>query len=428
MMIPLLFALSLSGADPGVAATSEVTLDEAVRVAREKSPALRQQSLNTGIAGARETQVRAPLWPQLRATASYQRSTSNVAGAPGSGVAATTKPSFDSQDFFSSGLTVSQSIVDVSRWADAAAAGDNADAAAYDEAAAGNDLVFAVRSAFYLAAGQRDLVDVADEAVANAERQLATVQAQVDAGLRAAIDLAQAKTDVENARAQREGARSAAQSARLELGRLMGTGGAPTPAPTTPAATPAEALSSSALLQTALSTRAELKAQDARRRAADANVWGAWAGYAPTLSASLSTTAAGRELDALAPNGAIGVQLSIPIFDGWATPAAVDEARLLRESADAAREGLVLAISADVEAGVFAVKAAIAQTQALDAAVESARTQLSLAESRYQTGIGTVLELSTARLQLTTTAAQQVQAQTQLGVARAQLLRAVGSG
>ena len=43
-------------------------------------------------------------------------------------------------------------------------------------------------------------------------------------------------------------------------------------------------------------------------------------------------------------------------------------------------------------------------------------------------GADTVLELSTARLQVTSTAAQKVQAETQLGVARAQLLHAVGEG
>jgi len=59
-------------------------------------------------------------------------------------------------------------------------------------------------------------------------------------------------------------------------------------------------------------------------------------------------------------------------------------------------------------------------------AVDNAKEQLRLAEGRYQAGVGTIIELSDAQVQLTNAAAQLVQAQFNLATARAKLLAALG--
>jgi outer membrane protein len=60
-------------------------------------------------------------------------------------------------------------------------------------------------------------------------------------------------------------------------------------------------------------------------------------------------------------------------------------------------------------------------------ALTNARQRLRLAEGRYQSGIGTVIELGDAQLALTAAAAQRVQADYTLSSSRgAQLLHALG--
>ncbi len=63
---------------------------------------------------------------------------------------------------------------------------------------------------------------------------------------------------------------------------------------------------------------------------------------------------------------------------------------------------------------------------AAEDAVDNAQEQLRLAEGRYQAGVGTIIELSDAQVQLTQAAAQLVQAQFNLSTARARLLAALG--
>jgi outer membrane protein len=63
---------------------------------------------------------------------------------------------------------------------------------------------------------------------------------------------------------------------------------------------------------------------------------------------------------------------------------------------------------------------------AVDDALVSAREQLRLAEQRYATGVGNIIELVDAQVAYTSAAAQVVQARYGLATARAQLLAALG--
>jgi outer membrane protein len=58
----------------------------------------------------------------------------------------------------------------------------------------------------------------------------------------------------------------------------------------------------------------------------------------------------------------------------------------------------------------------------------NAKVRLQLAEGRYQTGIGNIIELSDAQVGLTAASTQIVSADFQLATARAQLIQALGRG
>src|SRR2546422_10836849 len=73
----------MSAAFALLAAAQIVSLDEAVRSAREHHPQRRQARANTAAAGARASQALAPLLPQLSAPGGYQRTTANAITMPG---------------------------------------------------------------------------------------------------------------------------------------------------------------------------------------------------------------------------------------------------------------------------------------------------------------------------------------------------------
>ena len=96
------------------------------------------------------------------------------------------------------------------------------------------------------------------------------------------------------------------------------------------------------------------------------------------------------------------------------------------ENADAQRAVEELQVRLDVDSARLAVRAAKATIGASEDAVTSAKEQLRLAEQRYATGVGSIIELDDAQVAYSTAAAQLVQARYSLASARAQLLAALG--
>src|SRR6202008_3032519 len=101
------------------------------------------------------------------------------------------------------GVTASQLIYDFGAGYEAfRAAKENARAQAENEQSVEQLVAFDVRTAFFQARASKELVAVARDNLANQERHLAQAQTFVQVGTRPEIDLAQARTDVANARVQ----------------------------------------------------------------------------------------------------------------------------------------------------------------------------------------------------------------------------------
>jgi outer membrane protein len=104
----------------------------------------------------------------------------------------------------------------------------------------------------------------------------------------------------------------------------------------------------------------------------------------------------------------------------------VEESDSIVSSLEAQRDSLRQQVLLEVEQARLAVRAAKAALRAAGDALENASTRLKLAEGRYGMGLGSIIELDDAQVTLNHTAAQRVQAQYNLAIARAQLLRALG--
>src|SRR5947209_20322948 len=173
-------------------AITVLTLDQAVETARAHQPQLRQAHASTDAARAVADEARAPLLPQITASAGYERGTANFISRPGvpntnangSGTSGTT------YNFFSSGITVYQLLYDFGqtsqRWRAQQAF---AESAAQLEVSALQQIELTVRATFFGARANKVLVAVAEETVANLQRHLDQTQAFVQAGTRPDIDL-----------------------------------------------------------------------------------------------------------------------------------------------------------------------------------------------------------------------------------------------
>ncbi|MBK7863222.1 MAG: TolC family protein [Archangiaceae bacterium] len=425
-MISLLVSLALA-AEPHL-----LTLDEALQTSRTHQPALRQATANTRAADARVTQARAPLLPQLNASARYNLTTANIVPQVGTNVGAGSGTGGGSNALVNStsaSLTLSQLVWDfgqtLNRYQSVRA---SAEATAEDERATRVSVAYQVRAAFFAARAQKELLLVARETRANQDRHFEQVQGFVEVGTRPPIDLAQAKTDRANARVQLISSQNGYASARAALNQAMGVEGPSDFDVSNDRLPPVEeeALPLEDLFAAALQGRPELRALDDRVRAAQQLVSAARGAFGPSISAVSGITGGGRDTDLSGNVTVIGVSVSWNLFGGFADWGRVQEAdanvTALLAQVDALRQQVRL----QIEQAWLQVHSASESLTATEEAEGAARERLRLAEGRYETGVGNILELADAQLSLTNAAAQRVQADYNLSTARAQLLQTLG--
>ncbi len=399
-----------------------LALDEAVRLARANQPQLRQARAGTEAARARADQALAPLLPQLSGTASFSHATENLPGFPESSSTARQ---------WSLGAKLQQLVWDfgqtTGRWE---AARESAASQRDSERATALQVLISVRSAYFAARAARDLVGVARETLQNQEAHLRQVQGFVEVGRSPEIDLAQARTDRANAQVQLIVAQNGYETAKAQLNQAMGIEG-PTDydvADDTLQAVVGEDLPIDALLAEALPRRPDVAALEAQSRAQRATLGSARGGYWPTLGVSAGVTDAGPVIDgpSMTWNWSATATLSWNVFQGGLTRAQVTEAEASLVGLEAQLAALRQQVRLELEQARLAVRAARAARGAAGEALLNARERLRLAEGRYQTGAGSIIELGDAQVALTAAGAQQVQADYTLASARAQLLKALG--
>jgi outer membrane protein len=419
-----LVAVLLLAAGPGPV----LTLDQAVQLARQGQPALRQARAATAAAEARRGEALSGFMPRLDATLGYSRASSNQAA---SALFASRPNSWDATPRWNAAANASMTVWDfgatLGRYQAASA---SAAALLASERAATAQVLLNVRTAFFAARARRDLVDVAEETLANQEAHLKQIQGFVSVGTRPEIDLAQARTDRANAEVSRIGAVAGYQTARAQLNQAMGLEATTEfdVADDQLAAVDGEDATIEQLVEVALKARAEVASLEAQLRAQEASVSAARGGWWPSLGVSAALTDGGPELQArtLTWNWNAGATLSWNLFQGGMTGSLVREAEANLEAGRAQLASLRLQVRLDLEQARFAVTSGRAKLVATGEALTNARERLRLAEGRYYAGSGSALEQGDAQLQVTLAAAQRVSAQYDLSAARAQLLSALG--
>jgi outer membrane protein len=457
LMIPLLMFGIFVGAQAaddsdgaattGTAAATPLSLQQAVQTALRNQPNVVAARGLQEAAEGRVEEARAGYLPQVTVTGSYERTTGNFATRPGvlptslttngmgggSGtavMAGATPVSWDPKyNFFQLNAGASQLLYDFgqtsNRWA---AAGASRDAATDNTRTAALQTLVNVRRAYFAARANRDLVAVADETVRNQEKHVEQTQAFVRTGIQPDINLATVMTALANAKVQLVTARNNFAVAEAQLSQAMGVSVSESYTLSDEQMPPIAGEDGDAvsLVAHAEKNRPEIANLAAQRRAQELTISSVKGAYGPSLSAIANVSAAGVAAESLAPNWYIGLGLTWNILQGGLTRGQVREAKGTLENLAGQEQALRLQVQVDVEQGRLGVQAAKATISAADEAVVNARSQLTLAEKRYEHGLGNAVELSDAQVAYTTAEAQVVQSKFNLAAARAQLLAALG--
>jgi len=382
--------------DPGK--PTVLSLKDAQALALKNNPVISVARL-TALASQQVTrQVRSNLWPTVTANLTA------VDADPGSRITAGALSNSAIYQRAAAGATVNQLLTDFGRTtnlissASLAAKAENQNAIATKE-----QILLAVDQAFYNALQSHAILTVAQQTVSDRQTVADQVGALFKNKLKSELDFSFANVNLAQAKLLLLDAQNNENAALASLSAVLGFPSLQNfqLAEDTTAISPPQS-NVDDLISTALTVRPEIlslqfqsesakKFQTAERDLLlpDIRALGA-AGDTPVRNPILSST-----------YWAVGVNVEIPIFNGFLFTAREREAALKTQATQERLRDLRDRISRDVRTSWLNATTAFDRLAVTQQLLEQANLALNLAQARYKLGLGSIVELSQAQLQQT---------------------------
>lgn len=388
----LLGVISLSAQD-----AMHLTLADARRLTVENNPQFGSAKLTASAAHQIAPQYRSNLLPSLTGLVTGVGADSGSRLAAG----ALNNPAVYSR--LASGVAASQLLSDFGRTRSLMASSD-LHAQSQDQAAEATraDLLLAATRAFYAVLRAQAVLTVALQTVSARALVAEQVSALAENKLKSTLDLSFANVNLADARLLLLQARNDLASAKADLAEAMGLPRqtdfvlADEPMPGAPPA------SVDVLIQEAIANRPELKSLRLEQSSAERFSKAEHALNYPTVAAiAAAGVVPAGESQVPGRYGAAGVNVSIPIFNGGLFKARQSEAELKAQAAAKNVDDLRNRVMRDVRVAYLNAQTAFERVGLTDQLLLQAQLSLDLSQTRYNLGLGSIIELSQAQLNLT---------------------------
>ena len=384
----MLLLVTLVVAAPALPARAQeapaMTIQQAVAAALEQNPQVKVAAAAVRSADARLTASRAVLAPTVSASASVGSSgnSGNTSSSSQAGVNA-------SYTLYDGGVRSAQI-----RQAEA-----NAESARQALAATQAAVAADTATAYMNVVTAEALVAVREQALEQARTQLNAAQAGVRAGTVPQSDVVRAESQVATAEFNLIDARGTVETQRsallVFLNRPAGSGISVTQPGAVPAMNVTAAQAAAAALQ-----RPEVKQAESDVRAAEAGLQATAAQGGVSVSVDAGY---GMSIVSAGGNGgswSTGIAASVPLFDGGRRAAEVEAARASLDGATVQLAQIRLQMQHQAQQALTQFTTSLARATAAEKAAEAAREAFRAAQGRYTAGVGTVVEVETARTDL----------------------------
>jgi outer membrane protein len=270
-------------------------------------------------------------------------------------------------------------------------------------AATQQQIILAVDQAFYNTLETKALEAVAEETVKTRQLRVDQVSALTNAKLKSELDLSFSRVNLARAKLLLLDSQNNYRASLSTLSAILGYTGQQDFVPLEPgeAITP-PASDVGPLIEQALGQRPEVKALEQEVMAAtkfskaEHDLW--W----PTVNAAGAVGQAPvRDSHISSWYGAVGVNINIPVFNGFLFNARAKSADLETESKRNQLRGLEENVARDVRNGWLETQKAYERLTVTKQLEEQAKQALELAEARYRLGLGSIVEYSQAELDKT---------------------------
>ena len=342
----------------------------------------------------------------------------------------------DEGEILSGTLSASQLIYDFGNTTAAiSASGYDIEAARAQLNNVGSDLVYQVKAAYYNVLEKHYLIKVADEQVKSYQMHFDRAQEYFKAGVKSKIDVTNAQVELTNSKLQLLQSRFALKSAKVALEKIIGTSPgngnylirrqehelkdfinflAPMPG------------SQEELLQVATLQRPDLQQAQKNINAAKSILTATEGRYWPTLGATASYDTYDTDLPTLQDQWQIGVTLDWEFFSGFRTQGEIAEAKSKVRNTKAQLHDIELTTTQEVTNSFLLAKEQRESVFLADEILTLAEENLDLADQRYKTGLGDMIEFNDAQLRLSEARSNLVTTYYGYNTALASLEKAIG--
>jgi outer membrane protein len=391
--------LEASAAQTAAVPSTSLSLSDAQALALKNNPQISFARL-TALASQQVTrQVRSNLWP----TATMDLTA--VDSEPGSRITAGALNNPTVYPRAAAGATVNQLITDFGRTtnlissASLAAKAENQNALATKE-----QILLAVDQAFYNALQTHAVLTVAQQTVNDRQTVSDQVGALFKSKLKSELDLSFANVNLAQAKLLLLDAQNNENAALAALSAVLGFSSLQSfhlvEDPSSNVAPPGNV---DELISTALTVRPEILALDFQSESAAKFQKAERDLLFPNIRALATVGDTPVRNPAISPNwyGAVGVNVDIPVFNGFLFTARAREASLREQATRERLRDLRDRISRDVRTSWLNANTAYQRLAVTQQLLDQANLALNLAEARYHLGLGSIVELSQGQLQQT---------------------------
>ena len=283
------------------------------------------------------------------------------------------------------------------------------------------DIVLATDQVFYEALESQATLRVADETVSARQALVDQVSALTSAKLKSDLDLSFAQVNLSQSKLLQLDARDNVEAAMAALSAVLGNDKLVNYQLVEEAMVTMQAVPDvESMISSAIQNRPDLQSLRFNEQAAQKFSRGQHQQLLPTISAMgvVGATPVGSSQYFNSDwYGAVGVNMSVPIFSGFRLNAQASEASLEAQEAIERTRDLKNRIVQDVRTAWLDANTARQRVSVTDELLKQANVALDLAQTRYRLGLSSIVELSQAQLQQTQAAISNANARSQFGMA-----------
>ena len=388
----------LAGAALHAQQAMRLTLQEAQQLAIQNNPAFTAARFTAAAAAQAPAEYHAAYEP------TFTGNISGVGADNGSRLAAGGLNNPVVYNRLGTGLTISQMITDFGRTSNLVAMA-KLNAQAQNEAAETTraQILLAVSRGYFNLLRAHAVLEVAQQTVKARQVVADQVSALAESKLKSTLDVSFANVNLSEARLLESQAQSDLKAAEADLATAMGLpreAGFQLSEEPLPGPLPDRV---EELLQTAVANRPELRDLRLETSAAERFVKAERSFYYPSVGVIGSAGFAPAAFESVPGKyGAVGVNLNIPIFNGGLYKARQTEADLKAKAAAQRTNDLENRVARDVRVAWLNATTAYDRMGLTKQLLVQAQQALDLAQTRYDLGLASIVELSQAQLSLTT--------------------------